>query len=196
MAELEPMSRSSHSITVIKIGGSLTRIPNALCRVCTVVGELAREWPIVVVPGGGPFADAIREFDRTYGLSDEVAHWMAVLAMDQYALVLASEIPEARLVVEPGCIHEALEPANCVVLAPSRWMRSADVLPHSWRVTGDSIAAFVAGALDASQLLLIKPHSDMTEPVDPFFATTLAAGLPYTIIGYDRIEDLPKSMSR
>jgi aspartokinase-like uncharacterized kinase len=127
---------------------------------------------------------------------DEVAHWMAVLAMDQYAQVLASQIPEAHLVVEPGCIHEALEQGGCVVLAPSRWMRSADVLPHSWTVTGDSIAAFVAGALDARQLLLIKPHSDMAEPVDPFFSTTLAVGLPYAIIGYDRIEDLPKAISR
>jgi 5-(aminomethyl)-3-furanmethanol phosphate kinase len=190
------MSRSRRSVTVIKIGGSLARIPDALGRVCSAVGEIARDWPVVVVPGGGPFADAIREFDRTYGLSDEVAHWMAVLAMDQYAEVLASRIPESRLIVEPGCIQEALEQGSCVVLAPSRWMRSADVLPHSWRVTGDSIAAFVAGALDAGQLLLIKPHSDMVEPVDPFFATTLAVGLPYTVIGYDRIEDLPKAMSR
>jgi aspartokinase-like uncharacterized kinase len=183
-------------MTVIKIGGSLARIPDALCRVCSAVGDVAREWPVVVVPGGGPFADAVREFDQTYGLSDEVAHWMAVLAMDQYAEVLVSQIPGARLVVEPGRINEALEQDGCVVLAPSRWMRAADVLPHSWTVTGDSIAAFVAGALDAKQLLLIKPHSDMAEPVDPFFSTTLAVGLPYAVIGYDRIADLPKAISR
>ena len=43
------------------------------------------------------------------------------------------------------------------VLAPSRWMRAADVLPHDWDATSDSVAAFVAGALDAERLVLIKP---------------------------------------
>ena len=43
------------------------------------------------------------------------------------------------------------------VLAPYRWMRAADVLPHTWDATSDSVAAFVAGALDAERLVLVKP---------------------------------------
>jgi aspartokinase-like uncharacterized kinase len=194
MAAFDSMSRTPAATTVIKIGGGLARIPLALGRVGAAVRNVAQDWPLVVVPGGGPFADAIRDFDRTVGLSDEAAHWMAILAMDQYAHVLASHIPGARLVVEPGCIREGLEQADCVVLAPSRWLRSADVLPHSWEVTGDSIAAFVAGALDARQLILIKPHSSLAQPVDPYFSTTLPAGMPYAILGYDRIDDLPAAI--
>ena len=76
------------------------------------------------------------------------------------------------------------------VLAPSRWMRSADVLPHSWEVTSDSIAAFVAGALDAARLILIKPATELSDPVDPYFATTLPAGMPYSIMGWDRMDEL------
>ena len=52
---------------------------------------------IVVVPGGGPFADAVRDFDRSLGLSPHTAHWMALLAMDQYGHVLADRIPGAVL---------------------------------------------------------------------------------------------------
>jgi aspartokinase-like uncharacterized kinase len=149
-----------------------------------------------VVPGGGPFADEVREFDRRVGISPDAAHWMAILAMDQYAHVLAGRIPHAVLVEEPDCIRGALARAGAVVLAPSRWMRSADVLPHSWDVTSDSIAAFVAGALDARRLILIKPDSAGSDPVDPHFFTTLPAGMPYRIVGSDRIEELALELTR
>jgi aspartokinase-like uncharacterized kinase len=74
-------------------------------------------------------------------------------------------------------------------------MRSADVLPHRWEVTGDSIAAFVAGAVDASRLILIKPATGLSDPVDPYFGTTLPAGLPYFTIGWDRIDELAARLS-
>ena len=40
----------------------------------------------------------------------------------------------------------ALSAGHVPVLAPSRWLREADPLPHAWTVTSDSIAAWVAGA--------------------------------------------------
>jgi 5-(aminomethyl)-3-furanmethanol phosphate kinase len=190
------MTRPSQDLTVIKIGGGLTWVPGALDKVCRTVGSLSRDWPLVVVPGGGPFADGIREFERRMGLSADAAHWMAILAMDQYAYVLASRIPDAALVEEPGCIREALAVAGAVVLAPSRWMKSADVLPHSWDVTSDSIAAFVAGALDARRLILIKPDVNVANPVDPYFFSAMPTGLPYTILSADRIEELAQELSR
>ena len=64
------------------------------------------------------------------------------------------------------------------MLAPYRWMRAADVLPHSWDVTSDSVAAFVAGALDAARLVLVKPATVPSEPVDRCFRHELPAGLP------------------
>src|SRR3954466_15285645 len=136
------MTRRSEDLTVIKIGGGLTWVPGALDRVCRTVGSLSHDWPLVVVPGGGPFAEGIREFDRRMGLSADAAHWMAILAMDQYAHVLQSRIPDSVLVEESGCIRGALAGGRAVVLAPFRWMKSADVLPHSWDITSDSIAAF------------------------------------------------------
>jgi aspartokinase-like uncharacterized kinase len=185
---------AARGISVIKIGGGLTALPGAIDRVCAAVGEASRDHRILVVPGGGPFADAVREFDRRIGLSADAAHWMAILAMDQYAHVLAGRIPGAWLVEEPGAIAEAASPGRTAVLAPSRWMRSADVLPHSWEVTSDSIAAFIAGALDAARLLLVKPTEDGV-PVDPCFAGTLPTGLSCEIIRFDHIDELPQRLS-
>jgi aspartokinase-like uncharacterized kinase len=180
-------------LSVIKIGGGLTAIPHALERVCAAVGAV-REHPLVVVPGGGPFADAVRELDSRMTISADAAHWMAILAMDQYAHVLADQIAGAVLVEEPGDVSDAVGEGRVAVLAPSRWMRSADVLPHSWDVTSDSIAAFVAGALGAIRLVLIKP-TEQGNPVDPYFWTALPAGMPWLVLSWDRIEELPSRLS-
>jgi aspartokinase-like uncharacterized kinase len=189
-------SRSHDEVSVIKIGGGLTAVPQALDRVCAAVARASREHRVVVVPGGGPFADAVRDFERRVGLSADAAHWMAILAMDQYAHVLAGRIPGAVLVDEPGTIPEAVGLNRVAVLAPSRWMRCADVLPHSWEVTSDSVAAFIAGALDAARLILVKPSdAELEGRVDPYFASTLPSGMSCAVIGYDRIEELSELLS-
>lgn len=180
---------------VIKIGGGLAAVPGALERVCGAVSAAGCHHRILVVPGGGPFADAVREFDGTFGLLPDTAHWMAILAMDQYAHVLVQRIPGARLIEEPGAVFETTRPGRVAVLAPSRWMRAADALPHTWEVTSDSIAAFVAGALDAARLILIKPSSSPPAPVDPYFVRALPSGMPYSVVGCDRLELLAGSLT-
>jgi 5-(aminomethyl)-3-furanmethanol phosphate kinase len=192
---MSPVSSESRAITVLKIGGGLAAIPGALDRVCATAGQVARDRKVLVVPGGGPFADRVREFAGTTPLSCDAAHWMAILAMDQYAHVLVERIPGAVLVEEPGAILGTIRQGTAVVLAPSRWMRSADVLPHAWEVTSDSIAAFVAGAVDAERLVLIKPVADPAVPVDPYFATALPGGIPYSVVGCDRLERLAELLS-
>lgn len=185
----------SSSLSVIKIGGGLSAIPGALNRVCRAVGSARCSHRILVVPGGGPFADAVRDFDRTEGLAPASAHWMAILAMDQYAHVLAERIAGATLIEGPGAVLQTLRTGGVAVLAPFRWMRAADVLPHTWEVTSDSIAAFVAGALDAARLILIKPASEIPDPMDPHFAATLPAGLPCSTLGWDQMDELAACLS-
>jgi 5-(aminomethyl)-3-furanmethanol phosphate kinase len=171
---------------VIKIGGGLLGKSGALEAVCAAVGAMGRREPVVVVPGGGPFADAVRELDRDAGLSADTAHWMAILAMDQYAHVLAERIDGAALVEDSGAIAGTLAAGRVAVLAPSRWLRAADPLPHSWDATSDSVAAFVAGALDAKRLVLVKPSEVGMEGVDRCFVTVVPAGLEVSVVGWER----------
>jgi aspartokinase-like uncharacterized kinase len=172
--------------TVVKVGGGLLGAGGALEPVCEAVGALGRREPVVVVPGGGPLADAVRELDREVGLSPDAAHWMAILAMDQYAHLLAERIPRGRLVEEPGAIAAILEAGEIAVLAPTRWLRAADTLPHSWDATSDTVAAFVAGALDAVRLLLVKPAEVGEAGVDGCFAAVVPAELEVRIVGWER----------
>jgi aspartokinase-like uncharacterized kinase len=182
--------RTRRRLAAIKVGGGLASIPGAMEAVCTAIGEAGRSVPIVVVPGGGPFADAVRAFGREHRLSADAAHWMALLAMDQYAHALLERIEGATLAEEVGAVAKAVSPAGVVVLAPARWMRAADVLPHSWDATSDSVAAFVAGALDADHLVLVKPSVSNDDVVDRCFLSVLPAGLRYTLLPWNRAGEL------
>ena len=147
---------------------------------------MAEREAVVVVPGGGLFADLVRELDRDLSLSADAAHWMAILAMDQYAHLLAERIEGSILVEESGAVMDALAAGRAAVLAPSRWLRAADPLPHSWDATSDSVAAFVAGALDARRLVLGKPANVGEEGVDRGFAAVVPAGLEVRVEAWDR----------
>src|SRR4029077_18623936 len=140
----------------------------------------------------GPFADAVRDVDDRLQLSDEAAHWMAILAMDQYAHVIAERLTGGTLVWDRREIADALSKGRVPVLRPSRWLREADPLPHSWDVTRDSIAAWIAGQLGARQLIFVKPRGvgRPERAVDAYFAHALPREVDLTIVPADRIGEL------
>ena len=140
---------------VVKVGGSLLA-GGSLPSLLATLGELARTHRLVVVPGGGPFADAVRRACSLHDPGASAVHWMAVLAMDQHAHLLAGLLPTARLVTGPGEIEGALAEGLLPVLSPFRWLQAVDPLPHGWHVTSDSIAAWVAARLSARRLVLLK----------------------------------------
>jgi aspartokinase-like uncharacterized kinase len=116
---------------------------------------------MVVVPGGGPFADGVRRACSLHDPGASAAHWMAILAMDQHAHLLAGLLPTARLTTGPDEIAEVLAEGLLPVLSPFRWLRAVDPLPHGWHVTSDSIAAWVAARLSARRLVLFKSLDDV-----------------------------------
>jgi aspartokinase-like uncharacterized kinase len=140
---------------VVKVGGSLLA-SGSVPFLLTTLGELARSHRLVVVPGGGPFADAVRRACSLHDPGASAAHWMAVLAMDQHAHLLAGLLPAARLTTGPDEIADLLTEGLLPVLSPFRWLRAVDPLPHGWHVTSDSIAAWVAARLAARRLVLLK----------------------------------------
>src|SRR5204862_2202067 len=178
--------------TVVKVGGGLLSKAGAFDPVTEALTAFSPRRRLVIVPGGGPFADAVRTMFRRIKIGDDAAHWMAVLGMDQYAHVLAARLPEAALVDGDGGIAAALQANRLPVLAPYRWLRAADPLPHSWEVTSDSIAAWLAGQLRARRVVLIKPaHAlDAKTIVDSYFLRTLPHGVEHLIVTADDLGQL------
>jgi len=119
---------------------------------------------------------------------------MAVLAMDQYAHLIVSRLANGVLVTDAGEIGAALATGRIPVLAPSRWLREADPLPHSWNVTSDSIAAWVAGQMGARRLVLVKPAGASGDLVDSYFARALPASVTSVIVAADQVDALRLSL--
>ncbi len=140
---------------VIKVGGSLAQ-ESGLRERLRAVPDLAARAPVLIVPGGGPFADAVRTMTVRHGVDASTTHWMSILAMDQYATLLTNVLERAQIVDSPRTIDRALAADRLPVLAPSRWLGREDPLPHSATVTADSIAAWIARRLDIARLILLK----------------------------------------
>ena len=178
-------------LIVFKLGGSLMREPALFRQALSNLAIVGSVRPIVIVPGGGAFADHVRALQPELGLSEEAAHWMALRAVDQVAEVIADLMPEARLVVDTAGAFDVLRDGAIPVIAPSAWMRAADMLPHSWDVTSDSVAAFIAGALDASELVLVKRKDGVVaDLVDKAFADVVPATLQVSVVTAERVADL------
>lgn len=165
---------------VIKVGGNLARDPH-LARCLRPLGELRARHRVLIVPGGGAFADLVRAESARHGLPESTGHWMGVLAMEQYGHLLAGLLPGSVLARTPEEIAAALDEGKLPVLAPYRWLREEDPLPHSWAVTSDSIAAWAAGRLGAGRLILVKRREGETA-VDGYFETALPEGLEWEVV--------------
>jgi aspartokinase-like uncharacterized kinase len=138
---------------VVKIGGGLLRAEglDGLRRGCAEAISLARRRPVLVVPGGGPFADAVRAVDAQVGLADAAAHALALRAMDQLGALLAPMLPEAEL------LDRLVAPASLGLLIAAPAFAGRPEVPESWDVTSDSLAVLAAGAIGAEEAILLKP---------------------------------------
>ncbi len=122
---------------VIKVGGSL--LPHAGEIIRTIL-ESGR--PSLILPGGGIFADAVRET----GTDGTIAHWMAIAGMEQYGWFLSGFGIEVM-------DHPEFSDKPRVLL-PYQYFRERDPLPHTWDVTSDTISAWLADHLGAELLVL------------------------------------------
>lgn len=140
---------------VVKVGGSLAAHPAKLKELCVKLGELSKKYKLVVVGGGGEFADVARNYDKLFSLSPQTSHRMAILGMDQHGLLLADLTPNSVSVTTLLEAKKVLDSGNLPVFLPSKLMLSEDPLENSWDVTSDSIAAYIAHRLQAQKLLLV-----------------------------------------
>lgn len=138
---------------VVKLGGSLYG------------SDLLRDWldrlatvrrPLVVVPGGGPFADQVRAAQARYGFGDAGAHRMAVLAMGQMAYLLCALHPAFVAAADPAAMQQAIARRRVPVWLPADMVLGEPAIAEDWRVTSDSLALWLAGRLQAQAVLLVK----------------------------------------
>lgn len=157
---------------VIKIGGSLAGSPH----LSGWLRALERtSGQTIIVPGGGPFADAVRSAQKDIGFDDLAAHRMALLAMEQYGVALEAQAGRLIIAATPFAIRRAWRTGQIPVWAPSHMLASGAPVPPSWETTSDTLAAWLAAELGAAKLLLIK--SAEPPPGTVSFADLAVSGL-------------------
>jgi len=154
---------------VVKIGGGLLRSEglDGVRRACAEALGLANARPVLVVPGGGPFADAVRAVDAQVGLDDDVAHRMALQAMDQLGVLLRPLLPGSEL------LTDLTVPRSIALLAAAAAFGGRPEIPESWAVTSDSLAVLAAGAIGAEEAILLKPAAVVLAPAEQLTAEEL-----------------------
>src|SRR5258705_11959872 len=98
--------------TVIKLGGSFAFSADLRDWIAAIAGCAGRA---VIVPGGGPFADAVRAAQVRMGFDDRAAHRMGLLAMEQYGCAIKSLHEGLSLAVSLDFIRRGL-PGNQVLV--------------------------------------------------------------------------------
>ncbi|MFM0754763.1 amino acid kinase family protein [Paraburkholderia strydomiana] len=139
---------------VVKIGGSLSHEPALrqwLIELCEVGGGR-----VVIVPGGGDFADKVRQYQSEWSFDDLAAHNMCLLAMTQYALLMQGVLPELVLASSEAKIRRALRDGHVAVWVPTALMRDTPDAMSNWDTTSDSLAAWLSTMLNAERLIVVK----------------------------------------
>jgi len=177
---------------VVKLGGSLYNTPE-LAHWLNALAGYSQQQDIVIVPGGGPFADQVRTAQDLYQFNDSTAHHMALLAMKQFGLMMI-DLEEA---CQPFDVNS---PNHLSVWLPDDDLLNEATLQHSWDISSDSLALWLANKLHATQLILVKhcqPSSssikDLTtqQVIDKGFATLFKRHpLASSIIHYQSYHDL------
>ena len=176
---------------VVKLGGGLLGDP-MLTRWLRAVAKAGGR--VVVVPGGGPFADAVRQAQGTLDFDDSAAHRMALLAMAQYGIALCGLEPGLRPAATPRDIAETLARGVTPVWLPGAMAPGAPDVPEDWTVTSDSLAAWLASRLGARALALVKRgttggayqpehHAPLLDAAFPRFAAAFPGAIH--LLGHD-----------
>ena len=162
-----PARDAAGGVCVVKVGGSLVSDRErlrAILAACVVDG------PVAVVPGGGPFADAVRTSQAALGFDDALAHRLALDAMGRMAEIFCSLEPRLTATVRLEDLTQALREGRSIVWDPAALKVGFPEIPESWEITSDSLALWLASRLGASRCILEK-----SAPVIATDAAELAA---------------------
>lgn len=149
---------------VLKIGGSL--FPEKaidLCRFLLNHREVSGR--MLIICGGGKFANQVRDYNDTLGFSNTANHRSAIMCMDIIGTLLEDKVEGLKTVNSLEDAVKVSEYGKIPVLNSYALMEDQDPLEHSWRVTSDSIALYISNRLKAK--LLIATDVDGIYTHDP-----------------------------
>ncbi len=196
---MTPLPDPPSGLVVVKVGGSLFDRPD--------LGPGLRDWldsldapKVLLVAGGGPVVDVVRDLDNLHSLGEEAAHDLALAGTH-----LAAHFLRGLLGLPPDAWTPALQwwsarEHRVFLLGCWGFLQQYEnvfgPVPHTWDLTSDSIAAYAAAVAKARLVLLksvdVPPGTPWGEAaargwVDPHFPAVVAAhGLRVEVVNFRR----------
>jgi len=143
--------------TIFKIGGKILDNFADLNSTISQLKQLFEEkliQKIIIIPGGGSFANFIRKIYKELKFTEEIAHWMGIISMNYNGLEISKKFPDLQVIEKYDKLKE-IRNTFCIFL-PYEFLKENDKLPHSWDVTSDSIALYLTKELGLNECFLIK----------------------------------------
>ena len=139
---------------IIKIGGSWLKNPS-LPSLLVGIKKICNK-DIVIVPGGGSFADSVRDvYDKTK-MSENLANKLALKSTELFAEYLKELDNDLCLIENP---KNFTKEEICVWL-PSKKLSQNNSFKNNWDSTSDSVAAWLANKIMAEGIIFIKSLKD------------------------------------
>lgn len=149
-------------VTVLKLGGSLLDLNDLPDRLRSVLNVLGGDRPLLVC-GGGDAADVVRRWHEAHSLDEEQSHWLAMESIRLNQRLLLTLMPELELVSNRAATESAWSHGRVPLLDLMSFVsieeshaQPGTALPHTWAVTSDSLAAWVAIRWPANRFVLLK----------------------------------------
>lgn len=140
---------------VIKLGGSLCQ-SGRLLDILDKIRYHYNRHAVVIVPGGGAFADQVRQAQHQWHFGDITAHRMAILAMQQTALLINGIQPHFLITHTVDQVKHHTLQAQTVIWSPDLLELDQAHIAANWQITSDSLSVWLATQLTAQKLILIK----------------------------------------
>jgi 5-(aminomethyl)-3-furanmethanol phosphate kinase len=139
---------------IIKLGGSLLQtddLPACLDQIAA-----SNQTATLIVTGGGVFADQVRLTQQRWQFNDAAAHQMAILAMQQMAVLINALQPTWPLLASLSALQQWPAQTKIGIWLPELALLNQHAIPANWQVTSDSLAAWLAGMLPVTDLIIVK----------------------------------------
>ena len=147
---------------IVKVGGKILENRNNIESTLNQFKSLLSNemlQKVIIVPGGGSLADFVRQIDDKLDIGDDLAHWMAIYAMNHNGVNLCKNFTELKCIDNydelQSCLNSEYE-KGIFVFIPYDFLSQEDQLPHNWEVTSDSITLYLTHKLKLKECYLIK----------------------------------------
>lgn len=165
---------------IVKIGGKILEDPEDLNATISQFRQLLYDkeiiQKIVIIPGGGSYANFIRKLDKKLdicgsyanfiskidkrlNIGNELAHWMGIYAMEYNGMEISKKYSDIKCIKNFGELQGLLRKKTeklFSIFFPYDFLFEVDELPHGWDVTSDAITLYIAHKLNLKECFLIK----------------------------------------